>query len=94
MNRTIGIVIALACVVVLALPSAALAQTASEGGYGDDAAVLGQVQDPNGGGGNTASGGSLPFTGAELGVLAGAGAALLLVGFGLRRMTHSPRAVS
>ena len=59
MNRTIRIVIALACVVVLALPSAALAQTASEGGYGDDAAVLGQVQDPNGGGGNTASGGRL-----------------------------------
>ena len=40
--------------------------------------------DDNGGGG----GGSLPFTGAELGVLAGAGGILVLLGFSLRRMTH------
>jgi hypothetical protein len=37
-------------------------------------------------------GGSLPFTGADLGVLAAAGAMLLALGFGLRRLTHRPTA--
>jgi hypothetical protein len=35
-------------------------------------------------------GGSLPFTGADLGVLAAAGGILLCLGFGLRRLTHRP----
>ena len=35
-------------------------------------------------------GGSLPFTGADLGVLAAAGGILLSLGFGLRRLTHRP----
>jgi hypothetical protein len=35
-------------------------------------------------------GGSLPFTGADLGVLAAAGGILLGFGFGLRRLTHRP----
>jgi hypothetical protein len=35
-------------------------------------------------------GGSLPFTGADLGVLAAAGGILLGLGFGLRRLTHRP----
>ena len=38
--------------------------------------------------GSGSKGGSLPFTGADLGVLAFAGGLLLLMGFGLRRMTH------
>jgi hypothetical protein len=38
----------------------------------------------------TDTGGSLPFTGADLGVLAAAGAILLSLGFGLRRLTHRP----
>jgi hypothetical protein len=36
------------------------------------------------------TGGSLPFTGADLGVLAAAGGILLGLGFGLRRLTHRP----
>jgi hypothetical protein len=36
------------------------------------------------------SSGKLPFTGADLGVIAGAGGLLLLLGVGLRRMTHGP----
>jgi hypothetical protein len=36
------------------------------------------------------NGGSLPFTGADLGVLAVAGAMMLALGFGLRRLTHRP----
>jgi hypothetical protein len=38
----------------------------------------------------TDTGGSLPFTGADLGVLAAAGGILLSLGFGLRRLTHRP----
>jgi hypothetical protein len=37
-------------------------------------------------------GGSLPFTGADLGVLGAAGGILLVLGFGLRRLTHRPTA--
>lgn len=33
---------------------------------------------------------SLPFTGADLGVLAAAGLLMLALGFGLRRLTHHP----
>jgi hypothetical protein len=38
----------------------------------------------------TDTGGSLPFTGADLGVLAAAGMILLSLGYGLRRLTHRP----
>lgn len=41
----------------------------------------------------SSDGGSLPFTGADLGVVGGAGAMLILLGFGLRRMTHRPSQV-
>ena len=37
-------------------------------------------------------GASLPFTGADLGVLAVAGGLLLGLGLGLRRLTHRPTA--
>lgn len=37
-------------------------------------------------------GGSLPFTGADLGVLLAAGGILLALGFGLRRLTYRPTA--
>jgi hypothetical protein len=73
-------------VLFLALPGAALAQSGTSGYEEQGSAVQGVVNaDDNGGGG---SGGSLPFTGAELGVLAGAGGILVLLGFSLRRMTH------
>jgi hypothetical protein len=53
-----------------------------------------------GGGGNQSQpavkaqsqGGKLPFTGADLGVLAAAGGLLAGVGFGLRRLTSRPTA--
>jgi len=45
------------------------------------------------GSGSGSKGGSLPFTGADLGVLALAGGMLVLMGFGLRRMTHRPSEV-
>jgi hypothetical protein len=75
---------------------AAMAQSGSEG-YGGSNVVAGLEQ---GGGGDTGTpvqattntGGSLPFTGADLGVLAVAGGLLLGLGLGLRRLTHRPTA--
>jgi hypothetical protein len=94
MNRTFRTLLAFCCVLALVVPSAAFAAQSSQTGYGDDSNVVAQVQDENGGGGGPVATaddtGSLPFTGAELGVLAGAGLMLVLMGFGLRRMTHRP----
>ena len=99
---------ALACMVFLALPGAAFAQSGVSGYEDNGSQVQGLVQGGGGGGDTTTSapaattsapaatadtGGTLPFTGAELGVLAGTGAVLVLLGFGLRRMTHRTDAV-
>ena len=81
---------------------AAFAESGSEG-YGGSNVVAGLEQ---GGGTDTGApvqaapvqaaaadeGGSLPFTGADLGVLAVAGGLLLGLGLGLRRLTHRPTA--
>lgn len=75
---------------------AAMAQSGTEG-YGGSNVVAGLEQ---GGGGDTGTpvqattnqGSSLPFTGADLGVLAVAGGLLLGLGLGLRRLTHRPTA--
>jgi hypothetical protein len=80
---------------------AAFADSGSEG-YGGSNVVAGLEQ---GGGTETAApvqaapvqaaadeGASLPFTGADLGVLAVAGGLLLGLGLGLRRLTHRPTA--
>jgi hypothetical protein len=86
MERIKKVTAACICVLVLALPGAALAASGQSGYEERGSEVQGVVNasDQGGGGG----GGSLPFTGAELGVLAGAGASLVLLGFGLRRLTH------
>ena len=77
-----------------------MAQSGVEGYSGDNNVVAG-LDDSAGNGGNgggsttqaqTVDNGSLPFTGADLGVLAGAGGLLLALGFGLRRLTHRPSA--
>ena len=74
-------------VLALALAAPAFAQTSSQDGYTDQA---GQVQgqfDVTGGGGG---GGSLPFTGLDVALFAGAGALLAAAGIGLRRLTRAP----
>ena len=80
--------IALTVAFVLAVAPAAMAQTADEG-YGQ---VLGAgggptaTQEQNVGGTTSGpAGGSLPFTGMEVGVVAGAGVLLLGAGLLLRR---------
>lgn len=75
----------------LLAPSSAFGQDAREG-YGYD--VLGEIQtvEPGGGGTSTvtsppvASDSALPFTGADIGVVAGLGVVLLAAGLGLRRV--------
>jgi hypothetical protein len=59
----------------------ALAQQSSVDGYGGGAGGI--QSDVEGGGG-----GSLPFTGLDLGLLIGGGLLLLAVGFGLRRLSR------
>ena len=85
--------IAIVCVLALMVPSAALAQSSTDQGYGGAGAIAGQID--TGGPSEapvttTEESGSLPFTGADLGVLAAAGGMLMLLGFGLRRLTHRP----
>jgi hypothetical protein len=79
---------------VLAL-SLALATTAygqsSVQGYNDQAGqVQSDVEGSDQAGVNEASGGSLPFTGLDVALLAGAGALLGAAGYGMRRLTRAP----
>jgi hypothetical protein len=91
-------IVAIASAIALLAPSAAFAQSGSEeGGYaGSNDVVAGLEQGSGGGGGGPSgttsgnAGGSLPFTGSDLSVIAGAGTLLLGLGFGLRRLTHRP----
>ena len=82
---------------MLALAAPAVYADSGTEGYGGANVVAGLEQ---GGGTDTPApvqaaadeGGSLPFTGADLGVLAAAGGLLLGLGLGLRRLTHRPTA--
>jgi hypothetical protein len=81
---------------LLAFSAPAVFAASGEEGYGGSNVVAGLEQ---GGGGDTGAPvqaatneGSLPFTGADLGVLAAAGGLLLGLGLGLRRLTHRPTA--
>jgi hypothetical protein len=101
MKRLLAVVGATA-LLAFAAP-AAFAQSGSEG-YSGSNVVAGLDQGGSGGGdtgqvaaaqttpvqATTDEGGSLPFTGADLGVLAAAGGILLSLGYGLRRLTHRP----
>lgn len=77
-------------VVALALATTASAQQASgQDGYLNSAGQV-QAQVDQGGSGGGGSGGSLPFTGLDMVLLAGAGALLVAAGFGVRRLTRFP----
>jgi len=93
---------------VLAVPSAAFAQSSNDGygGPGNVVAGIEQSSGPGNGSGTapdtaaqtqptvqSQSSGNLPFTGSDLGVLAIAGGVLLALGFGLRRLTAHPAQV-
>ena len=92
-KKLLAVVVATA---LLALSAPAVYAQSGEEGYGGSNVVAGLEQ---GGGGDTGAPvqaatneGSLPFTGADLGVLAAAGGLLLGMGLGLRRLTHRPSA--
>ncbi len=85
-------------VVALVVAAPAFAQTASQSGYsGPGGQVQAQIDDESnapvavteGGGGG---GGSLPFTGLDVALLAGAGLLLAGAGIGMRRLTRAPGA--
>jgi hypothetical protein len=90
MKKISSILVAL--VLCLAFATTAFGQSAVDG-YND---IGGQVQSGVGGSGtppaattaDTGSG-SLPFTGLDVALFAGAGGLLLLAGFGMRRLTRS-----
>ena len=91
-------IIAIASVGALLAPATAVASSSDEGYGGPGNVVSGLQQGGGGGGGGNESqpvkaesqSGKLPFTGADLGVLAAAGGLLAGLGFGLRRLTHRP----
>jgi hypothetical protein len=91
-------IIAIASVGALLVPATAVANSSDEGYGGPGDVVSGLQQGGGGGGGGNQSqpvkaesqSGKLPFTGADLGVLAAAGGLLAGLGFGLRRLTHRP----
>jgi hypothetical protein len=93
-------------VAALMAPATAFGAESSGDGYGGPGNIVSGLEEgggdnPGGNGGNggeeqpvtkagNEGGGNLPFTGADLGVLAAAGGTLLGLGFGLRRLTHRP----
>jgi hypothetical protein len=91
-------IIAIASIGALLAPATAVANSSDEGYGGPGNVISGLQQGGGGGGGGNESppvkaqnqGGKLPFTGADLGVLAAAGGLLTGLGFGLRRLTHRP----
>lgn len=96
-TRTLSILAALVVMLVVAAP--AFARTASQNGYSgqggqvqaqvdDEGATPVAVSDTSGGGGGS---GSLPFTGLDIALLAGAGLLLVGAGVGMRRLTRAPR---
>jgi hypothetical protein len=74
------VLIALATLVVLGgSASSAFAETAPPGYQGNAGGVQATVE----------TGGTLPFTGLDLGLLIGGGLLMILVGVGLRRLSRS-----
>ena len=85
----------LALALCLALATTAFAQSTVDG-YNDAAGQVQSGVDGDGGDGTPptsataeASSGTLPFTGLDIALFAGAGAVLVLAGLGMRRLTRS-----
>ena len=92
--------VALVALVMLSLTlvaPAANAQSSRDGYVEQGPATLNQVGGGGSGGGPTAapaqkasSGGELPFTGLDVGLIALAGVSLVVMGFAMRRLTRAP----
>lgn len=88
-----------ALALVLALATTAYGQSSSIEGYNDQGGqIQSDVGQGGGGGGDglagvtttTDDGGSLPFTGLDVVLLAAAGGVLAAAGLGMRRLTRAP----
>jgi hypothetical protein len=98
MQGTKKLIVAAIAAVMLALPVQAAAQSPTNDAYDDssvqsvDPADPGDPVDPadpaDPGYTEENTGGSLPFTGTDVLLLLGAGAVLMAVGFGIRRLTR------
>jgi hypothetical protein len=96
MKKTIAIAI-MALALALSMTSMALAQSSVDG-YNSDDAVQNRIQSADDNSGTSPSAkssdtSSLPFTGLDIALLAGAGGVLLGLGLGMRRLTRSPEAI-
>lgn len=95
MKTIISVVAAL--VLVLALTTTAYGQSSIDGYNDQGGQIQSDVQQGGGGGGDATSpvstadeGGSLPFTGLDVALLAAAGGLLAAAGLGMRRLTRAP----
>lgn len=95
-RRNMVALVALMMLSLTLIAPAAYAQSSRDGYVEQGPSTLDQV---GGGGGGSApaprassGGGELPFTGLDVGLIAIAGASLVLMGFALRRLTRAPDA--
>jgi len=98
-SRLVALMATLTLILAVTAP-AALAQSGGDGYRTDGPSVLRQTEGGGGTAGNdtrsadtASSGDSLPFTGLDLGFVAAAGASLMLMGVGMRRLTRAPDSV-
>jgi hypothetical protein len=96
--RFVATIAVLASLALLSVAGTAIAQSPTEDAYGGGSqGEVGGLQQSNGGGGDNAAnavatdtaGGSLPFTGLEVGVMLLAGVALVGGGFLVRRISNA-----
>ena len=86
--------VAAAVLMTLAIASPAAFAQSSQDAYIQEGPSVVDRTDANddsgsGNGNDSASSGSLPFTGVDLGLMGVAGGSLLLIGLGMRRLTRS-----
>jgi len=93
MKKLLAAAIAIA---MLAAPTQAMAQAPTNDSY-DDSSVQtvdpgdpADPVDPGDPASEDGTGGSLPFTGTDVALLVAAGGGLLVLGFGVRRLTRRP----
>ena len=91
-RRNIVAIVALVLLSMTLVAPAAFGQSSRDGYVEQGPSTLNQV---GGGGGDppqtqASSGGELPFTGLDVGLIAIAGVSLLAMGFAMRRLTRAP----
>ena len=91
-RRKFATLVALVILSLTLVAPAAYAQSSQEGYIEPGPSTLDQVGGGGGGSDPQRSGGELPFTGLDVGLIAIAGVSLVLMGFAMRRLTRAPDA--